>query len=174
MTAHPGATAAPPASEPSPDVTRLSQEGMVAGLLGAATIAVWFLLLDALAGRPLYTPTVLGSALFRRGAAPPLAEVLPDFEMVWMFTWVHGLVFVVIGGVAARLLALAERQPSAGFGVLLLFVVFEFGFVAAAMVFAEPVLHALAWPSILVATLLAAAAMAGYFRWRHPHLTVRP
>ena len=53
MTAHPGATAAPPASEPSPDVTRLSQEGMVAGLLGAATIAVWFLLLDALAGRPL-------------------------------------------------------------------------------------------------------------------------
>src|ERR671931_209519 len=45
----------------------LYEEGIVAGLLGAATIAVWFLILDAIQGRPLYTPTVLGTALFRSG-----------------------------------------------------------------------------------------------------------
>ncbi|MBI2159936.1 MAG: hypothetical protein HYU25_06120 [Candidatus Rokubacteria bacterium] len=171
MTAQTGATAS---STPETRTAALYQEGLIAGLLGAATIALWFLVVDTLNGRPLYTPTVLGTALFRRGATVPLADVLPDFEMVWMFTWVHGLVFAAIGGVAARLLGLAERHPSAGFGILLLFVVFEFGFIAAAMLFAEPVLHALAWPAVLVANMLAAAVMGGYFRLRHPSLSVRP
>jgi hypothetical protein len=151
----------------------LAQEGLIAGLVGAATIAVWFLILDSLSGRPLYTPTVLGTALFRRGVMP-LSEVLPDLEMVLMFTWVHGLIFVAIGGIVARLLALAERNPSFGFGILMLFVFFECGFVVAAMLFAEPILHALAWPAVLVANMLAAAAMGGYFWLRHPNLRVQP
>lgn len=170
MTTRTGATAS---ATPEPRTVSLYQEGMIAGLIGAATVALWFLLVDAAAGRPLYTPTVLGSALFRRGAAP-LAEVLPDLEMVGMFTWVHGLVFLAIGGVVAWLLAYIERHPSAGFGILMLFVFFEFGFVAAAMVFAEPVLHALAWPAVLVANMLAATAMGGYFWVRHRNLSVSP
>lgn len=171
MTVEIGATAP---TTPETRTVSLYQEGMIAGLLGAATIALWFLIVDSLNGRPLYTPTVLGTALFRRGAAVPPADVLPDFEMVWMFTWVHGLAFAAIGGIAARLLGLAERHPSAGFGILLLFVVFEFGFIAAAMLFAEPVLRALAWPAVLVANMLAAAVMGGYFWLRHPSLSVRP
>ena len=159
---------------PESRTTALYQEGLVAGLVGAATVAVWFLILDSLSGRPLYTPTVLGTALFRRGGTTPLSEVLPNLEMVLMFTWVHGLVFVAIGGIVARLLALAERQPSVGFGILMLFVFFEFGFIAAAMLFAAPVLHTLAWPAILVANLLAAAAKGGYFWLRHPNLRVQP
>ena len=159
----------------APGVERLSQEGLVAGILGAATIAVWFLLLDTLTGRPLHTPTVLGTAIFRGGEGLASATTLPvSFEMVVLYTWVHGLVFCVIGGVAARLLALAERSPNAGFGILLLFVVFEFGFVMTAMVFAEPVLRAVTWPSILVGNLLAAAVMGAYFWRRHPNLTIFP
>ncbi len=96
------------------------QDGVVAGLIGAATIAIWFLVVDTINGRPLYTPTVLGTA------------------------------------------------------ILFLFVLFEFGFVAAAMLLAEPVLHALAWPAILVANLLAAAAMAIYFRRRHSGMRIEP
>jgi len=159
---------------PESRTTALYQEGLVAGLVGAATIALWFLILDSLSGRPLYTPTVLGTALFRRGGTTPLSEILPNLEMVLMFTWVHGLVFVAIGGIVARLLALAERQPSVGFGILMLFVFFEFGFIAAAMLFAAPVLQALAWPAILVANLLAATAMGGFFWLRHPNLRVQP
>ncbi len=159
---------------PESRTTALYQEGLVAGLVGAATIAVWFLILDSLSGRPLYTPTVLGTALFRRGGTTPLSDILPNLEMVLMFTWVHGLVFVAIGGIAARLLGLAERQPSVGFGILMLFVFFEFGFIVAAMFFAEPILHALAWPAVLVANILAAAAMGGYFWLRHPNLRVQP
>lgn len=157
------------------EISRLYQEGIVAGIIGAATIAIWFLILDTINGRPLYTPTVLGTALFRQGQGLAAPESLPiSGAMVLMYTWVHGLVFCVIGGVASRLLALAERDMHAGFGILLFFVVFEFGFVAVAFVFAEAVLHTLAWPAVLFGNLLAAAAMGGYF-WRcHPNLTIRP
>ena len=150
-------------------------EGIVAGVIGAATIAIWFLILDAIYARALYTPTVLGTALFRQGEGLASPEHLPiSLEMTWLYSCVHGLVFCVIGGIASRLLVLAEHNPNVGFGVLLLFVLFEFGFVAAATVFAEPVLHALAWPSILVGNLLAAASMTAYFSRRHSSLTIRP
>jgi hypothetical protein len=159
----------------SAEVSQLYLEGIIAGVIGAATIAIWFLVLDTVYGRPLYTPTVLGTALFRHGEGLAAPENLPiSIEMTWMYTWVHGLAFCVIGGVASRLLALAERNSNLGFGILLLFVFFEFGFVATASVFAEPVLHALTWPAIIVGNLLAAASMAGYFWRRHPNLTVRP
>ncbi len=94
--------------------------------------------------------------------------------MVLLYTWVHALVFWVIGGIAARLLAVAERQPNAGFGILLLFVVFEFGFLVLTLLFAEPVLHALTWPAVLVGNLLAALAMGVYFWRRHPDLRIFP
>ncbi|MBI1892904.1 MAG: hypothetical protein HYS14_02160 [Candidatus Rokubacteria bacterium] len=175
MTAQPGTLDPAPAVSPPAETSRLYQEGLVAGVIGAATIAVWFLILDTIEGRPLYTPTVLGTALFRRGAGLASPEALPfSFEMVLMYTWVHGLVFCVVGGIVSRLLAVAEQKLDLGFGILLLFVVFEFGFVAAAMVVAEPILHALAWPAVLVGNLLAAAAMGLYFWRRHPHLRIRP
>lgn len=166
---------ADPAASAAPDTGRLYREGMIAGVLGALTIALWFLLLDALWGRPLWTPTVLGTALFRGGAGLGTPELLPvSVEMVLMFTWVHVLVFVALGGIVARLLGHVERHPSSGFGVLLLFVVFQFGFIVVATVVAAPVLRLLSSWSILVANLLAAATMTAYFRRRHPELRVSP
>lgn len=159
----------------APDTARQYQEGIVAGLIGAATVALWFLVVDIARGHPFYTPTVLGTALFGRGAGLGSVESLPvSAEMVLMFTWVHGLVFAAIGGLASRLLGMAERNPNIGFGVLLLFVFFEFGFTVTAMLFAAPVLRALTGPAVLVANLLAAAVMGGYFWLRHPALRVDP
>jgi hypothetical protein len=153
----------------------LYQEGLVAGVLGAATIAIWFLALDSIRGRPFYTPSLLGRALFQHDTIMGSLEAQPiSGEMVLMYTWVHGLAFCVIGGVAAQLIALAERRPNAGFGVLLFFVLLGFGFIAVAMLVAEPVLHALTWPAILVGNLLAAAVMGGYFRRQHPTLQIWP
>jgi hypothetical protein len=155
--------------------SNIYEEGIVAGLLGAATIAIWFFILDMIQGRPFYTPTVLGTALFRGRAGLSSPESLPaSFELVLWFTWVHVFVFVVIGGAAAGLLRLAERDPNFGFGILLFLVVFMFGFIGASMVFAEEILHALTWPAILIGNLLAASAMAWYFWRRHPQLTIWP
>lgn len=175
MTARIDATSTVTVPDAPPDTSRLYQEGIVAGILGAATVALWFLVVDAINGRPLYTPAVLGTALFRRGVDLAALQMLPvSLDMVLMFTWVHGLAFAAIGGLASHLLAMAERNPNVGFGVLLLFVVFEAGFTVTAMVFAAPVLHALTWPSVLVANILAAVVMGAYFRLRHPMLSVNP
>jgi hypothetical protein len=159
----------------NPVLSDMYQQGIVAGLLGAATIALWFFLVDIASGQPFYTPNLLGTALFRRGVGLDQPQNLPiSFEMVLVYTWVHGLIFCAIGGLASKLLELAERNVNAGFGILLLFVIFEFGFVGAALVFAEPILRALAWPSVLVGNLLAAAVMTIYF-WRcHASMKISP
>jgi hypothetical protein len=156
-------------------ISRRYIEGIIAGFIGAATIAVWFLILDTIEGRPFYTPSLLGTALFHHREWLAAPEPVPfSLEMTLMYTWVHFLVFCLIGGVASWLLDVAEENLNVGFGIVLLFVFFEFGFIAVALVFAEPVLKALAWPAVLVGNLLAAAAMGGYFWRRHPHLIIRP
>ncbi len=162
-------------SAPPLDTTRVYQEGIIAGIVGALSVALWFLVLDVAHGRPFYTPTVLGTALFGRGAWPATLEALPpSFEMVAMFTWVHLLAFAVVGVVVARLIAMAEQNSSLGFGFVLLFVILEACFTVAMMIVAAPVLRALTWPAILVANLLAAGAMAGYFWLRHPTMRMQP
>jgi len=157
------------------DSSRLYLEGIIAGFIGAATIALWFLILDSINGRPFYTPSLLGTALFNRGEMPASPENVPvSLDMTLMYTWVHFLAFCIIGGFASRLLGLAEKNVHVGFGILLLFVIFEIGFIFAALVFAEAVLQALAWPAVLVGNLLAAASMGGYFWRHHPNLVIRP
>ena len=156
------------------DSTRVVQDGIVAGVLAAAAVALWFFVFDAVRGRPLYTPSVLGTALFGRGAFGSLETTPVSIEMVLMFTWVHGLAFVVLGAFASWLLSVAERSPHLGFGIVLLFVIFEGCFTAAAYLIAAPVLRALAWPAVIVANFLAAAVMAGYLWWRHRSLQMEP
>lgn len=167
-------TSASPIASESSEVSGVYVEGVVAGLIGAATIAVWFFILDVYNGRPFYTPSVLGAALSLSGAVRDPATVPISMELVLLYSWIHGLVFCAIGGLAAKLLSLAERDLNYGFGILLLFIIFEFGFVAAAIIFAEPILRALAWPAILLGNLLAAGAMAVYFRRHHLKLRISP
>jgi len=173
MAVQSGTTSAPPITAGSPAISSTYQQGLVAGIIGAATIAIWFFIIDVFNGRPFYTPSILGTIFFRNGIESP-ETISISFEMVLLYTWVHGMAFCVFGGVAAKLLDLAESNLNVGFGILLLFVIFEFGFVGAAFIFAEPVLHALAWPTVLVGNLLAATGMATYFWRHHPNLTIRP
>ena len=169
------ASSSPQIAAPAVDSTRVYTEGAVAGVIGALTVAVWFLVVDMMHGHPFYTPTVLGTALFGRGVWPATLETLPpSLEMVAMFTWVHLLAFAVIGVVVSRLIAMAEQHPGLGFGFVLMFVILEACFTAAVMIVAAPVLRELTWPAILVANLLAAAVMAGYFWLRHPTMRIQP
>lgn len=157
------------------EVTSAYVDGIQAGLVGAATIALWFGILDVVGGRPLYTPTVLGTAIFRGGAGlDNPATLTPSLEIVLGFTWIHMLAFLVVGMVAGRLLLLAEHDSHLGFGLALLFCIFEVGFLWACMLFAEPVLQALAWPAIVVGNALAALAMIATLWRRHRDLAVQP
>ena len=175
MSVHPGAADSVVTPPRSAESSAVYAEGITAGLAGAATIALWFLIIDTIAGRPLYTPAVLGTALLQGTTRLAAAEPVPiDLETVVTFTWIHVLAFLLIGVAASKLLDLAERDASFGFGIVLLFVVFEAGFFVVSMLLAEPLLSALAWPAVMVGNFLAAAAMAWTFWRRHPRLAIRP
>jgi len=168
MTEFPGESAAPRR-------VRISAEGVTAGIIGAATIAFWFLVLDFLHGHPLYTPTLLGTAVFRPATpiAPP--EALPvSPPMVLLFTALHGAIFIGIGEIAALLVRLAEKNANYAFGVVLFLVIFLSGFLFVTMAFAAHVLDALSWQAVFVGNLLAVAAMGLYFKRRHPNVKMLP
>src|SRR5262245_16822611 len=90
------------------------REGVLVGLVGAATVAVWFLVYDRAAGAPLRTPALLGSALFF-GLREPM-ELQVTTGPVLAYTVVHVAAFVVFGLAAAGLFALADRDRRVLFG----------------------------------------------------------
>ena len=169
-------SAPPPQS--STAALKLHKRGFAAGTVGAATIALWFLLLDVIHGHPLFTPTVLGTAAFKGVMALTAVEKIPvSFDVVIGFTFVHWLSFAALGCISSQIFVLAERNPQLDFGVIVLFIMvflaFEFGFLAATTTFASPLLQALAWPTatILIGNLLAVVAM-GFYLWHwYPHPT---
>jgi len=112
MNARPGLTTSGQADTLTPYSTRLYREGVLCGLIGGATIAIWFLILDALAGHPLYTPSLLGTALFKGPLLLPSPQDVPiSLNMVLAFSCVHGLIFAAIGAIGSWLLSFAEREP---------------------------------------------------------------
>src|SRR5262245_12523211 len=164
-----------PAGSAAPRRLRFPAEGVTGGVIGGATIAIWFLVLDSLRGHPLYTPTLLGAAIFRPATpiAPP--EALPiSVPMVLLFTALHGLIFVGIGEIAALLMRLAERNANFTFGIILFLVIFLSGFVGITMLFAADVLDVLTWQAVFVGNILAVAAMGLYFKRRHPNVKMLP
>ena len=141
------------------------REGIVAGLLGAIVVALWFLITDTVAGRPLETPAFLGHALFHGLRAPLPAEPAPG--PILGYTIVHGLAFVAFGIVAAAVIAASEREPALVIAVVILFACFETFFLGVVSVLGTAVRDALAWWKILLANFLAAAVMLGYFLLGH-------
>ena len=149
----------------SPLWNRAVREGIWAGLLGAAAVAVWFLVYDTAAGVPLRTPALLGAALFQ-GLREPSALVI-TLPLVLQYTVVHGAIFVAFGIAAAGLLALADRDPRLLFGLVMLFCCFEVFFAALLTILAEWLLEAIPWWTILGGNLVAAIVMLGFFFREH-------
>ena len=150
-------------------------EGLAAGLVGAATVAIWFFIIDLLKGQPLYTPAVLGHVVFR-GVTDANALRAPDasFETIVAFTWFHGLVFCALGWIGVWLIHKAEASPHFGYGIVLFMTFVMSGLIVVFMLFAEPVLQAITIPSILIGNLLALTAMGVVFWLRHPKLKALP
>lgn len=147
---------------------RIVREGLVAGLVGAGTVAVWFLAVDSAQGRPLFTPAALGSAIFLGASDLAMVEVNP--WTVAGYTVLHLVAFALVGLVAAAITVEAERTPALILGAVLLFVAFEAFFLGLLAVVAEFLLGPLAWWTIAVGNLLAVLAI-GYYLWKkHPLL----
>ena len=157
-----------------PHIPRVVREGFTVGLIGAVSVAAWFLIVDAIAGQPFYTPAVLGSAAFQ-GLRDP-ATVVIGFDAVGAYTALHLILFLLVGTVAAAAAAEARKSPQILWLLAEFFLVFEFAFYAAVAIVFAPLLAALAWINVAIGNLLAAAGM-GYYLWRahpeiHDHLSV--
>src|SRR5947209_556374 len=97
---------------------RIIADGVMAGLIGGAIIAVWFLIFDAASGHPLQTPALLAAALLH-GAHTPVVLTGPAWMLVAEYALAHFAVFAVLGAVGALLIDGAESHPEL-FGTLLI------------------------------------------------------
>jgi hypothetical protein len=151
------------------------REGVTAGLLGAAVVALWFLIFDALRGRPLLTPALLGAAVFQ-GVRDP-ADVPLALGPILGYTILHGLAFVAFGVIAAALIAVSERETTLFIAVIILFACFEMFFLGAVGALGRSLMGAVVWWAILVGNFLAAAVMLWYFFLGHralPRMLIGP
>jgi uncharacterized membrane protein YphA (DoxX/SURF4 family) len=142
----------------------LLREGIIAGLIGALVIALWFGVLDVLTGRPFFTPATLGQGLLRS-----FGTIAPDqgpVTFVIAYTVFHFTAFMFVGLVASLIVALARYEPSILIGFAILFAVMELGIygLVGLLEVATP-LGRHAWLQIMIGNVLAALAMGFYF-WR--------
>jgi hypothetical protein len=148
------------------------REGLLAGLLGAAVVAVWFFSYDTLRfGQPLRTPALLGAAVFTGLRDPAQMEI--RLEIVLAYTVLHFAAFAAFGLVVAVLLVAAEREPRVLLALLILFWCFELFFLGFVSALDEALVGALLWWNVAVANLLAAVAMLTYFFMGHRSLGAR-
>ena len=135
-------------------------------MLGGSAVALFFLVVDLMEGRPLFTPSLLGSVLFFGAAAEDVTTVSPT--AVAYFSLAHIVIFTAIGAAASWLVhevELHSRHPIAV--LLLLFALIEGLAFIFAPVLLSGVIETLGVLRVASANLLAAGAMALYFVLAH-------
>ncbi len=142
-------------------------QGLIAGFIGYAAVALFFAIINVIAGRsPFFTAAFFGGALFYGVRDPAQVTVWPG--AVLAYNGVHLLMFLALGMIASWLAYLSERGPQFWYigAILFLFVVFHmYGFVLLLTGGIQTVIPT--W-TVFVATVLAGTAMFGYLLWVHP------
>ena len=142
------------------------EDGVLTGVAGAAVVAAWFFILDTARGQMLFTPSLLGSVVFLGQSADQVISV--NGFIVFAYTGLHGVLFLMAGLVLAWMFAMFEHNPQFGIILLLLFVLFEsilFSFAAAIF---PNLMGALGAVAVASGNLFAAIAMFWFLIRRHP------
>jgi hypothetical protein len=144
------------------------RDGIVAGILGATAVALWFLGVDMIYSHPFATPAALGRGLL--GILGPRGNE-GTAVFVAVYTVFHFAAFIAVGLLVAVIVHFAEREPSVLAGAMMLFVAFEIGFYALSSALSEsPFFGAIGWAQVATGNLIAAIVM-GIYMWRtHPEL----
>jgi hypothetical protein len=130
------------------------------GLIGYLAVALFFLLVDPLLGRGfLYTPALLGSALFY-GLTDPAALTIQPGPVI-AYNGAHLVVFVVLGLLVGQLTHASLRLRQQGWYLIAVLGMLVLGHLYVALwALTEPVRSALPVWMLTVAGLVAMAAMA--------------
>jgi hypothetical protein len=142
------------------------EDGVLTGIAGAVVVAFWFLILDTARGQMFFTPSLIGSAVFL-GQTPEQIVSVNGF-IVFAYTGLHGVLFLLAGLALASMFAMFEHNPQFGIILLLLFLMFEailFSFAAAIF---PNLVGALGAVAVASGNLFAAIAMFGFLIRRHP------
>ncbi len=137
--------------------------GLMTGLVGAATVAMWFLAVDLVAGSPLRTPAVLGSALVLGAASPE--EVQLNVGVIIGYSLVHLATFAAVGIAFVWLTRRIRSAPDLAVRALGALLFLEVLFLGTAGMASDWVIGELGWLTILVANALAVAGMGAWI-WR--------
>lgn len=151
--------------------TTIVREGVVAGTLGGAVVALWYLVCDSIGGRPFHTPALLGAIFFNglRGHDVGAAMLAP----VLNFTVLHFAAFIAFGLASALVIAAAEREPLLVLGALMVYGCYEVCFLAFVTALDASALGAIGGWKIATANVITLAMLFGYFQYRHPQILRR-
>ena len=136
----------------------LLYDGFYSAAVGGSVLSLYFLLIDVVAGQPLFTASLFGSVLF--GGVPAGAVTTVRLEMAAYFTIVHFAIFGALGtGLAAAVYEVRRltTHPLELIGMLL--VLLEGGFLLAEGLFMPGVVEVIGFGRITVGNLLTAGAM---------------
>ncbi len=154
-------TAATPGSKPNTTID-LIFDSIYSGAVGGTAVALFFLVVDLLDGRPLFTPAMMGNAIFHGVAAGDVSEV--KFDLIAYFTLAHMAVFVALGAAVTWLVHEVELNSKHPVVVLLmLFVIIEVVFSLVAPLAMPGVIRELGVARVITANLLAAGTMTLFF-----------
>ncbi len=144
----------------------VSEDGILTGIVGAVVVSLIFLLLDFANGRPFYTPSLLGSVIFQGRLVSELSD--PDPIMVFAYTGLHGIAFLLVGFLLAGLFREFEKHPKLGLELLILLLVFE-GLLMGVEVTVFPALvgELGAW-AVATANVASLIAMFAFLAYRQP------
>jgi hypothetical protein len=147
------------------------REGVVAGTLGGAVVALWYLVCDSIGGRPFHTPALLGAIFFNglHGHDVGAATLAP----VLSFTVLHFAAFIAFGLTSAFVIAAAEREPLLVLGALMIYACYEVCFLAFVTALDASALGALGLWKIAAANAITLVTVFGYFQYRHPQILPR-
>ena len=141
-------------------------DSVCAGTLGGCAVALFFLVVDVLDGRPLFTPAMLGDAMLRGVAVE--AGLQDRIYAIAYFSLVHITAFVALGAALTWLVHEVELHSQHPAVVLLvIFLILELGFFLATPLLLPGVIRTLGVARVFGANLLAAGTMALYFVLRH-------
>lgn len=145
------------------------RQGIVAGLIGFATVAVALAIVNVATGHsPFFTAALLGAALFYGITDPGLVSVTPAY--VFAYNGLHLAVFLVFGVLAAALAALADRGWQLWYLSLFFFIFIAFHLFAAVEALAAPMRLALPDAVVWGAGIAASLLMATYLIRVHPRM----
>jgi hypothetical protein len=155
---------------------RTIREGIAVGLIGYASVALFYSVFDFQAARgTLYTVNMLGRAVFGGLRDPSVLQFPMGLGMGAIFAYnvVHLIFALAIGVLVVALVAIGERNPAQRGPVRLIIVV---GFAITVIVvglLSSSMRPVLPWWSIVVANALAVLVAGTYLVRRHPGLFQR-